>query len=63
MWGAPGTLIAARAMLEWTGEDRWRDACTETAEAIWSRQGEDGIWLQRIYGQELQEASRLRTDS
>ena len=53
MWGAPGTLIAARAMLEWTGEDRWRDACTETAEAIWSRRGEDGIWLQRIYGQEL----------
>ena len=53
MWGAPGTLIAARAMLEWTGEDRWRDACTETAEAIWSRRGEDGIWLQRSYGQEL----------
>jgi lantibiotic modifying enzyme len=53
MWGAPGTLIAARAMLEWTGEGRWRDACTETAEAIWSRRGEDGIWLQRIYGQEL----------
>ena len=53
MWGAPGALIAARAMLEWTGEDRWRDACAETAEAIWSRRGEDGIWLQRIYGQEL----------
>lgn len=53
MWGAPGTLIAARAMLEWTGEDRWREACRETAEAIWSRRGKDGIWLQRIYGQEL----------
>ena len=53
MWGAPGTLIASRAMHGWTGEDRWRDACVETAEAIWSRRGEDGIWLQRIHGQEL----------
>ena len=52
MWGAPGTLVAARAMLRWTGEERWRHACAGTAEAIWSRRGEDGIWIQRIYGQE-----------
>jgi len=26
-WRAPGTLIAARLMLEWTGDARWRDAC------------------------------------
>lgn len=32
MWGTPGTLMAARAMLEWTGEQRWRDAWNESAE-------------------------------
>jgi lantibiotic modifying enzyme len=53
MWGAAGTLIAARAMLEWTGEDRWRDAVRETAEALWSRRDGDGLWTQRLYGQEL----------
>jgi hypothetical protein len=53
MWGSPGTLIAARAMLDWTGEQRWRDAWHESAEALWSRRGEDGFWTQRLYGQEL----------
>jgi hypothetical protein len=53
MWGSPGTLIAARAMLEWTGEARWRDAAREGAEALWSRRGADGFWVQRLYGQEF----------
>jgi len=53
MWGALGTLIAARLMLEWTGDDRWRDACDETLEAVWSRREADGFWVQRMYGQEL----------
>ena len=53
MWGAPGTLIAARAMLEWTGEERWRAAWHESADALWSRRGDDGLWAQRLYGQEL----------
>jgi lantibiotic modifying enzyme len=52
MWGSPGTLIAARAMLEWTGEPRWRDAWHESAEALWSRRGDDNLWVQRLYGQE-----------
>ena len=25
MWGAPGTMLAAQAMLEWTGEERWAE--------------------------------------
>ena len=54
MWGAPGTLLAARAMLEWTGETRWRDAWHESAEAVLSRRGEDGLWTQRLYRQTLQ---------
>jgi Lanthionine synthetase C-like protein len=30
MWGPPGALIAARAMQEWTGEERWSDAARES---------------------------------
>jgi lantibiotic modifying enzyme len=51
MWGSPGTLIAARAMYEWTGDKRWLDAWNEGAEALLSRRGEDGLWTQRLYGQ------------
>jgi len=53
MWGTPGTLIAARAMLEWTGEPRWREAWQESADALWLRRDDDGLWVQRLYGQEL----------
>ena len=53
MWGAPGTLLAARLMLDWTGEKRWRDASQESAEALWSRRDSGGMWTQRMYGQEL----------
>jgi lantibiotic modifying enzyme len=51
MWGTPGTLIAARAMLEWTGEERWRSAWQESADSLWSRRGDDGMWTQRLYRQ------------
>jgi Lanthionine synthetase C-like protein len=53
MWGTPGTLIATRAMLEWTGEERWRAAWRESADALWSRRGVDGMWTQRLYRQTL----------
>jgi lanthionine synthetase-like protein len=53
MWGAPGTLVAARLMHEWSGEARWRDAARETSEALWSRRDADGLWTQRLYGQEF----------
>src|SRR5262249_34902636 len=39
MWGSPDTLIAARAMLEWTGDERWREAWNESAEALLARRG------------------------
>ena len=54
MWGTPGTLLAAQTMLDWTGDRRWRDAWKESAEALWSRRGEDGLWTQRLYRQEFQ---------
>jgi lantibiotic modifying enzyme len=53
MWGSPGTLLAAHAMLEWTGEERWRDAWNESAEALLSRRDEQGYWTQHLYGQEV----------
>ena len=45
-WGAPGTLLAALAMHEWTGEERWLDAARASATAFRARRGEDGVWRQ-----------------
>ncbi len=53
MWGTPGTLIAARAMLESTGDERWRAAWQESADALWSRRRENGFWVQRLDGYEV----------
>jgi hypothetical protein len=46
MWGAPGTLLAAVVMGEWTGEPRWGEAARESAEALGARHGDDGLWRQ-----------------
>jgi len=45
-WGAPGTLLAALAMGEWTGERRWDEAARESAAALRERRGGDGLWRQ-----------------
>lgn len=45
-WGAPGTLLVALAMGELTGEPRWEEAARESATALRSRRGEDGLWRQ-----------------
>lgn len=50
MWGAPGTMIAARTMLAWTGEPRWRAAWNESADAVLARRDSDGQWAQRLHG-------------
>jgi len=50
LWGSPGTLLAANAMADWTGEKRWEDAWRESADALLSRRDEDGLWTQRLYG-------------
>jgi len=52
MWGTPGTLVAARAMLESTGDERWREAWQAGADALWSRRDRDGYWTQRLYSEE-----------
>ncbi len=45
-WGAPGTLLAALAIGEWTGEPRWEEAARESATALRARRGDDGLWRQ-----------------
>jgi Lanthionine synthetase C-like protein len=51
MWGAPGTMLAAQAMLEWTAEERWAEAWTESAESVWAARDDDGLWTNRLYGE------------
>lgn len=48
MWGAPGTMIAAHAMHSWTGEERWRDAWTASADELRRRRDADGLWTQHL---------------
>jgi hypothetical protein len=53
--GAPGTMLVAQAMLAATGELRWAEAWTESAEVLWSRwlpSDEDGadLWTQDYAG-------------
>ena len=45
-WGAPGTLLAALAMSERTGEARWEEAAHKSAKALRARRGDDGTWRQ-----------------
>ena len=52
MWGTPGTLVAARQMLDLTGDERWRHACRAGADALWSRRDGEGYWTQRLHGEE-----------
>jgi hypothetical protein len=46
-WGAPGSLIAARAIGD---ESSWKTL----ADALLSRRDANGLWTQRLYGQEYQ---------
>jgi lantibiotic modifying enzyme len=50
MWGAPGTMLAAHALHEWTGEQRWLDAWQESAEAVTAARDDDGLWTQNLHG-------------
>lgn len=53
MWGAPGTMLAARVLHERTGEARWQEAWQESADELRRRRDADGLWTQRLYGNEL----------
>src|SRR5262249_24771568 len=49
MWGSPGTLLAARLMLDWTGDPRWRYVWDESAQALLDSRDDDGLWTQQLY--------------
>ena len=51
MWGVPGTMLAARAMLDQTGEERWADAWRESAVALLGRRDSDGLWTQYLHSE------------
>ena len=50
LWGSPGLLFVADAMLERTGEPRWAAAWRALAERLLAAQGENGLWTQDLYG-------------
>jgi hypothetical protein len=45
-WGAPGSLLAAQAMLAWTGEERWETAWDALADELEAAREADGLWTQ-----------------
>jgi lantibiotic modifying enzyme len=52
MWGSPGLLLIADAMLESTAEQRWADAWSAIADHLmlqWGARVPD-FWTQRLYG-------------
>jgi hypothetical protein len=51
MFGAPGTMLAAHAMHEWTEEERWAEAWQESAESVWAARDDDGLWTNQLYGE------------
>ena len=48
-WGSPGTMIAALAMWQASGEERWRDAWALSAEHLLA-EWHDLVWVQDLYG-------------
>jgi lantibiotic modifying enzyme len=51
MWGAPGTMLAARALHEWTGDEHWADAWRESADSVLAMRDADGLWTNHLYGE------------
>lgn len=48
--GAPGTMIAARAMHDRNGEERFAQLWRAAARVLLARQEPDGLWTQHMYG-------------
>jgi hypothetical protein len=48
MYGTPGTMLVAEAMLAWVGEPRWDDAWRAAAERVEAARDPDGLWTARI---------------
>jgi lantibiotic modifying enzyme len=50
LWGAAGSLLAAEAMLAWTGEQRWEAAWDALADELEASRDPDGLWTQHRLG-------------
>ncbi|HKD95414.1 MAG TPA: LanC-like protein [Gaiellaceae bacterium] len=51
LWGASGSLLAAEAMLAWTGEVRWETAWDALADKLEAARDDDGLWTQHRLGE------------
>lgn len=59
LWGAPGTMLGALHMHQWTGEARWRDLYLDNVESLWRtwlprERPHCHVWTQDLYGHVLQ---------
>ena len=50
MYGTPGAMLAAEAMLAWTGDSRWDHAWRAAAERVEAARDPDGLWMSHIGG-------------
>jgi hypothetical protein len=55
LWAAPGTMVGAWHMLQWTGDRRWRDLFLANVEQLWrtwtpSQHAACHLWTQDLYG-------------
>ncbi len=50
MYGTPGSMLVAEAMLAWTGEPRWDEAWRAAAERVEAARDADGLWTAHIGG-------------
>lgn len=51
-WGAPGTMVVTRMMLDRSHEHRWETVWRDSADELWRRRDADGLWTQRLHGGE-----------
>jgi lanthionine synthetase-like protein len=59
LWGAPGTMVAALHMLEWTGDGGWRSVLLANVDDIWGAWHRSPhvpayLWTQDLYGHVVQ---------
>ena len=59
LWAAPGTMLGALHMLEWTRERRWHDLFLENVEQVWrtwlpSDDAPCHLWTQDLHGDVIQ---------
>jgi hypothetical protein len=63
MSGSPGTMLAAKAMLDWSGDGRWAAAWRTSAEELWRRRHDDGYWTCGTSGKLLGAAHGIGTNT